>query len=134
MGTNTPRIHARDAARFIALVTACLAYSSAAAQTAQSLGAPPGDAKRGGVLYTQQLCHACHGTVGQGGERGAGPKIYPNPFPFQAFVMQVRKPRQAMPPYSEKHVSDQDLADMYHYLFSTKASPSAKDVPLLREF
>ena len=124
----------RAIARAIVLVTAGLACEPALPQTAQSLGAPPGDARRGGALYTRQLCHNCHGTVGQGGERGAGPKIYPNPFPFQAFVMQVRKPRQAMPPYSEKHVSDQDLADMYHYLFSTKPSPAAKDIPLLREF
>lgn len=121
-------------AGLIALVTAGLACGSAAAQTAQSLGAPPGDAKRGAQVYTQQLCHSCHGTLGQGGERGAGPKIYPNPFPYQAWVMQIRKPRQAMPPYSEKHVSDQDLADMYHYLFSTKPSPVAKDIPLLRDF
>jgi len=75
-----------------------------------------------------------HGTVGQGGERGAGPKIYPNPFPYAAFVMQVRKPRQGMPPYTDKHVSDQDLADMYHYLFSTKPAPAAKDIPLLKDF
>jgi len=72
--------------------------------------------------------------VGQGGERGAGPKIYPNPFPYAAWVMQIRKPRQVMPPYTDKHVSDQDLADMYHYLFSTKPSPAAKDVPLLKDF
>ena len=72
--------------------------------------------------------------MGQGGERGAGPRIYPNPWPFAAWVMQIRKPRAAMPPYSEKHVSDQDLADMYHYLFSTKPSPPAKDIPLLRDF
>ena len=133
--TNILRRHAPVvAARLISVVVAGLMCTGAAAQTAQSLGAPPGDAKRGAKVYTDQLCHSCHGTVGQGGERGAGPKIYPNPWPFQAFVMQVRKPRQAMPPYSEKHVSDQDIADMYHYLFSTKASPAAKDVPLLRDF
>src|SRR5687767_2503883 len=122
------------ARRLFTLLAAGLACTNAAAQTAQSLGAPPGDAKRGAVIYTQQLCHSCHGTVGQGGERGAGPKIYPNPFPFQAFVMQTRKPRQAMPPYTEKHLSDQDLADIYHYLFSTKPSPAAKDIPLLKDF
>ena len=107
---------------------------AAMAQTAQGLGAPAGSAERGKKLYMEQLCHTCHGTVGQGGERGAGPKIYPNPFPFPAFVMQVRKPRQAMPPYVEKYVSDQDLADIYHYLFSTKPSPAAKDIPLLKDF
>ena len=107
---------------------------NAAAQTAQSLGAPAGSAERGKKLYMQQLCHTCHGTLGQGGDRGSGPRIYPNPYPFQAFVAQVRKPRQGMPPYSEKNVSDQDLADMYHYLFSNKPSPAAKDIPLLKDF
>jgi mono/diheme cytochrome c family protein len=104
------------------------------AQTAQSLGAPAGDPQRGSEVFMQQLCYTCHGTVGQGGDRGAGPRLYPKPFPFQAFVQQVRKPRQAMPPYTEKHVSDQDLADIYAYLFSTKPSPAVKDIPLLRDF
>ena len=122
------------AAGFIAIMAAGFACNGAAAQTALSLGAPPGDAKRGAQLFTQHLCHNCHGTVGQGGERGAGPKIYPNPFPYQAFVTQVRRPRLVMPPYTDKHVSDQDLADIYHYLFSTKPSPAAKDIPLLRDF
>ena len=122
-----------DAVR-VFLSAALLASTTAAAQTAQSLGAPAGDATRGERVYMEQLCYTCHGTVGQGGERGAGPKIYPNPFPYQAWVMQIRKPRLAMPPYSEKHVSDQDLADMYHYLFATKRSPAAKDIPLLREY
>ena len=111
-----------------------LMAAGAAAQTAQSMGAPAGDAERGKKIYMQQLCYTCHGTVGQGGDRGSGPKIYPNPFPYVAFVGQVRKPRQTMPPYAESRVSDQDLADMYHYLFSTKPGPAAKDIPLLRDF
>ena len=117
------------------LVAAGLALTGGAlAQTAQGLGAPAGNVERGKKLYLEQLCYTCHGTAGQGGDRGSGPRIYPNPYPFQAFVMQVRKPRQGMPPYNEKHVSDQDLADMYHYLFSTKPSPAAKDIPLLKDF
>ena len=107
---------------------------SAIAQTAQSLGAPAGSAERGKKVYMEQLCYTCHGTVGQGGERGAGPKIYPNPFPYAAFAQQTRKPRQSMPPYTEKHLPEQDLADIYHYLFSTKPSPAAKDIPLLKDF
>jgi mono/diheme cytochrome c family protein len=116
------------------VATALVVTGSAAAQTAQSLGAPTGDAARGKKLYMEQLCHTCHGTLGQGGDRGSGPKIYPNPYPYVAFVNQVRKPRQTMPPYNEKNVSDQDLADMYHYLFSTRPSPAAKDIPLLKDF
>ena len=116
-------------------IAGCLAATSAAqAQTAQSLGAPAGDAARGKKVYMQQLCYTCHGTVGQGGDRGSGPKIYPNPFPYAAFLSQVRKPRQVMPPYNEQFVSDQDVADMYHYLFSNKPGPAAKDIPLLKDF
>jgi mono/diheme cytochrome c family protein len=113
---------------------ASLGAGAVLAQTAQSLGAPSGDAARGKKLYMEQLCHTCHDSVGQGGDRGSGPRIYPNPYPFAAFVVQVRKPRQVMPPYAEKNVSEQDLADMYHYLFSTKPSPAAKDIPLLKDF
>jgi mono/diheme cytochrome c family protein len=122
------RIHAGIAAAGLVLAT------GAAAQTAQGLGAPSGNAERGKKVYIQQMCHNCHGTVGQGGERGAGPKIYPNPFPYAAFAQQTRKPRSLMPPYTEKNLPEQDLVDIYHYLFSTKSSPAAKDIPLLKDF
>jgi mono/diheme cytochrome c family protein len=124
----------RTFVRHMLAACACLAASAATAQTAESLGAPPGNVERGRKVFMHELCYTCHGTVGQGGERGAGPKLYPNPFPWQAFLMQVRKPRQAMPPYTEKNLSDQEVADIYHYLFSTKPSPAAKDIPLLRDF
>ena len=115
-------------------VLSTFAAAGAAAQTAESLGAPPGNAKRGAQIFTQQLCHTCHGTQGQGGDRGSGPKIYPNPFPYAAFAQQTRKPRQVMPPYPEKTLPEQDLVDIYHYLFSTRPSPAAKDIPLLKDF
>src|SRR3977135_2497872 len=99
--------------RGFAAMAAALACAGAPAQTALSLGAPPGDAKRGSQVYMKQLFYTCHGTIGQGGESGAATTLYPNPYPFQAFVAQVRKPRQSMPPYTDKHVSDQDLADIY---------------------
>ena len=127
------RAKKRTLARAVS-ISVLLAATGVSAQTAESLGAPAGDVERGRKLYLEQLCYTCHGTIGQGGDRGSGPRIYPNPYPFPAFVMQVRKPRQGMPPYHEKHVSDQDLADMYHYLFSTRPSPAAKDLPLLRDF
>ena len=124
----------RTSVRHMLAVCACLVAPAAPAQTAESLGAPPGNAERGQKIFMYQLCYTCHGTVGQGGERGSGPRLYPNPFPWQAFLTQVRKPRQAMPPYTEKNLSDQDLADIYRYLFSTKPSPAANDIPLLRDF
>ena len=120
--------------QILAGFSAGLLCAGVAAQTAESLGAPPGNAKRGAQLYTQQLCHTCHGTMGQGGDRGSGPKIAPNPFPYAAFVQQTRKPRQAMPPYIEKHLPEQDLIDIYHYIASIKPPAAAKDIPLLRDF
>ncbi len=92
--------------------------------------AAPGTAARGQKLFMQNLCYTCHGTVGQGGDR-TGPKLAPNPFPYSAFVTQVRKPRQDMPKYSAEFLSDQDLADIYAYLASIKQGPAAKDIPLL---
>jgi len=99
----------------------------------QAQNAPAGSAERGQKIYMQQLCQSCHGTIGHSGGV-AGPKIAPNPFPWAAFAQQVRKPRQAMIPYSEKTLPEQDLADIYAYLVSIKPGPAAKDIPLLSGF
>ncbi|MES2563623.1 MAG: cytochrome c [Pseudomonadota bacterium] len=96
--------------------------------------APSGSAARGQKIYMHQACYTCHGTVGQGGERGAGPKIAPNPWPWVAFAQQTRKPRGVMIPYSDKHLPDQDLADIYAYILTIKPGPAAKDIPLLSGF
>ena len=94
--------------------------------------APNGDVQRGHAAFLKYQCYTCHGTLGQGGERGTGPKLAPNPFPWAGFEFQVRTPRQDMPAYRKQHVSDQDLADIYAYLRSIKASPSASAIPLLK--
>ena len=112
--------------RYSTIAALCALLSAAAhAQT------PTGNAEHGKQVFIHQLCYTCHGTVGQGGERGAGPKLAPNPFPWQAFEMQVRKPRQAMPPYTAKNLPDQDLADIYAYIQSVKPPAALKDIPLL---
>jgi mono/diheme cytochrome c family protein len=95
---------------------------------------PAGSAERGQKIFVHQMCHNCHGTVGQGGERGAGPRIAPNPFPWGAFEQAVRRPRQVMVPYTAKTLPDQDLADIYAYVVSIKTGPLAKDIPLLSGF
>jgi mono/diheme cytochrome c family protein len=113
------------------LVAACFAGLSGApfAQETQS-----GDAARGFKAYKHHLCDTCHGSVGQGGERGAGPKIAPAVWPYPAFAQQVRKPRQLMIPYSEKTLAENELADIHAYLRTIKTPPAAKDVPLLKDF
>ena len=95
--------------------------------------APQGSVENGKKLYQANWCQSCHGTVGQGGDRGAGPKIAPNPFPYEAFAHQVRRPRSSMPRYPVDFVSDQQLADIYAYVSSIKAGPGAKDIPALRD-
>ena len=104
-----------------------LVVSTALAQEKTPTGSP----ERGYQAYMRYQCYTCHGTIGQGADRGAGPKIAPNPFPWVAFETQVRRPRQDMPAYRKEFVSDQELADIYAYLLSVKPSPAAKDIPLL---
>lgn len=95
--------------------------------------APQGDAARGKAAYMKNMCYTCHGTAGQGGDRGSGPRLTPGLFPWEGFEQQVRHPRAVMPRYAAQHVGDQDLADIYAYLASMKPGPAAKDIPLLRE-
>ncbi|MDB5761919.1 MAG: hypothetical protein JWQ21_914 [Herminiimonas sp.] len=111
---------------------AALLYTSFA--NAADPNAPAGSAERGKQLFIKNTCISCHGTLGQGGERGAGPRLAPNPFPFVAVQMQLRQPRGEMPRYPVEFVSDQDLADIYAYLSSIPAGPAAKDIPLLKNF
>ena len=98
-----------------------------------SAQAPAGDAARGKQLYMKNMCYTCHGTAGQGGDRGSGPRIAYDVWPWEGFVKQVRRPREAMPRYDEKHVSDQEMADIYAYVASMKRGKKAAEIPLLKE-
>ena len=111
--------------RIAAAIAASLLAVGASAQNA------PGSPERGYKLYMEKMCYTCHGTVGQGGERGTGPRIAPTEWPLEAFVQQVRHPREDMPRYPAKFVSDQELADMYAYMKSIKRGSSVKDIVLL---
>src|SRR5581483_1129582 len=92
--------------------------------------APAGSAENGHTVYMKYMCYTCHGTVGQGADRGTGPKLAPTPVSFASFQAQLRTPRQDMPPYRKEFVSDQEVADLYAYLASIKPSPAAKELPL----
>jgi mono/diheme cytochrome c family protein len=92
---------------------------------------PEGAPDRGKQSYTKYMCYACHGTVGQGADRGTGPQIAPKVLPYPAFALQVRNPRLDMPAFRKEFVSDQELADIYAYLSTIKPGPSLKEIPLL---
>src|SRR3569623_2292349 len=95
----------------ITLLMAALLQSALAA--AADPTAPAGSAAHGRELFMQNMCYSCHGTQGQGGERGSGPRLAPDPFPFVAVEMQLRTPRGVMPRYPEQFVSRLDVADIY---------------------
>ena len=85
--------------------------------------APRGNAERGQTLFVKYGCHECHGREGQGAP-SSGPRVGPSPLALPAFTRAVRAPRNYMPPYTSKVVSDQDLADIHAFLTS-RARPAA---------
>lgn len=98
--------------------------------------APPGDVSRGHQLFVADGCYECHDYNGQGsGSRkpgvNPGPNLAPAPIPYAAFIKQVRTPRQSMPPYDAKLLSDQGAADIYAYLASQPPVKDARNIPLL---
>ena len=112
---------------FIAALTVLLLPHLALAQV------PAGDAARGKATYMKNMCYTCHGTAGQGGDRGSGPRIAYDVWPWEAFAQQIRRPRQTMPRYDRAHLGDADLADIYAYVGSVKSGAKAKDIPLLKD-
>lgn len=102
----------------LSLAIAGLAAGGALAQDA----APKGDPVHGKKVYVADGCWQCHGYQGQG---GAGPKLAPNPLPYEAVFRQLRKPRNVMPVYTHVTTPDQDVADIYAYL---ETIPKAKTV------
>ncbi len=112
------------------LLSAALFVFAVSAASAQEQ-APGGSAVRGYQAYMRVQCYTCHGTVGQGAERGTGPRLAPKPMSWTSFAHQVRVPRRTMPAYRKPFLSDQDLADIYAYMLSIKPSAAAKDIQLL---
>ena len=92
----------------------------------------PAAIKRGETLYMQHQCYSCHATQGQGGERNAGPKIFPNPTPFVAFELQMRTPRNVMPRYSVQNINALQLKDLYAFVENMRTSPPVAQIPLLQ--
>ena len=111
-------------------IIAALAAGLALAAQAE---APQGDAGRGKAAFMKNMCYTCHGSVGQGGDRGSGPRIAYDVWPWEGFAQQVRHPREAMPRYPKELLADQDLADIYAYVSSFKKGPKASEIPLLKE-
>jgi ubiquinol-cytochrome c reductase cytochrome c subunit len=89
------------------------------------------DPEKGRELYIKNGCWQCHGFVGQGGI--TGPKLAPEPKPFDFLNVFIRHTNGPMPKYSEKILSKEDLAEIHSYLASIPKGASAKDIPLLNQ-
>ncbi|SRR5258706_6826179 len=96
-----------------------------AVPSAKSSEKQSGNAENGKQLFVKYGCYECHGREGQGSSM-TGPRLAPNPIPFDALVSYVRRPMREMPPYTDKVVSDQELADIYAFLKSRPRPPAAK--------
>ena len=107
--------------RRLALCAAALSLVAGAAHAA--------DPQNGRKLFMEHICYSCHGTAGAGGG-AAGPKIAPGPLPLAAFTRQLRHPNR-MPPYTDKLISDAEVADIHAYLSSVPAAKSPSQIPLL---
>ncbi len=88
-------------------------------------------ADKGKELFLKHGCWQCHGERAQGGV--TGPKLAPNPMPWEALQTFVRTTNRAMPPYREAILSNDDLADIYAYLQSIPKGPDSKAIPLLNQ-
>ena len=110
-----------------AVVSFC---SFLAAQGRPAAGAAAANLDNGKKVFSTQRCDGCHGPQGQGGTgQLAGPQIAPPPTDLAAFVRQVRRPNDQMPPFSAQQVSDADLQDVFAYLTSLKPGAGAAQAP-----
>jgi len=92
------------------------------------------DAVKGKADFMKYGCWQCHGTEGQGSAiTSAGKVLAPDPMPLETFIAFVRSTDRAMPPYSEKVLPNEDLADMHAYLSTIPKPKDYKSIPLLNQ-
>jgi mono/diheme cytochrome c family protein len=89
-------------------------------------------AENGKRLFQKDGCYQCHGSVAQGGGYN-GPRLAPNPPPLSFILTYIRKPNGAMPPYTEKVISDKQISDIYAFLKSIPQPRDPKTIPALNK-
>jgi mono/diheme cytochrome c family protein len=107
------------------------AVALAAALVAGHGAAFAASAERGKVEFIKHGCWQCHGEQGQGG--ATGPKLAPDPIPFDTLSNFVRTTSRNMPPFREPILSNEDLADIYAYLQSIPKGPDPKSIAILNQ-
>jgi mono/diheme cytochrome c family protein len=102
-----------------------------ATMTAVAALAQNGDASNGKKLFLRDGCYECHGYAGQGGAAGA--RIAAIGMNAQGLIRYVRAPAGAMPAFTDKVITDQELTDIWAYLQTMPKAKSPKDIPLLND-
>jgi mono/diheme cytochrome c family protein len=91
-------------------------------------------AEKGKVNFVKFGCWQCHGYEGQGSVATSNSKVLaPDPLPWEGFSAYVRTSNTGMPPYTEKVLSNDDLADIYAFLQSVPKPRDYKTIPLLNK-
>jgi len=104
------------------------AASAAAPQVAAAVP-PEGNAQNGAKIFVAYGCFECHGRMAQGAA-ATGPRLGPHPISIAGMMKELRHPNE-MPPYSEKTVTDAEIADIHAFLASLPDPPKPDSIPLL---
>jgi ubiquinol-cytochrome c reductase cytochrome c subunit len=88
-------------------------------------------AENGKRVFVRDGCYECHGYAGQGTIAGA--RIGPPVLNAEGMIRYIRKPAGAMPAFTDKVLSDQEVNDIYAYLKTMPAPKPVKDIPLLNQ-
>lgn len=89
------------------------------------------NAENGKRIFVRDGCYQCHGYSGQGTIAGA--RIGPPVLNAQGMIRYIRRPAGAMPAFTDKVLSDQEVNDIYAYLKTMPAPKPVKDIPLLNQ-
>ena len=87
------------------------------------------DVANGKKIFLRDGCYECHGYDGQGTIQGA--RLAPPVLNADGMIRYIRKPAGAMPAFTDKVLSDQEVKDIYAYLKSLPGPKPVKDIPLL---
>ncbi len=76
--------------------------------------------QQGERLFILKGCLGCHGASARG---GVGPSLAATGLPFDAFLSQLRNPRNLMPQFPPDVVSDDDARSIFEYVRTVAAPP-----------
>src|SRR5580692_1849708 len=87
--------------------------------------------ENGKRVFVRDGCYECHGYAGQGTIAGA--RIGPPVLNAQGMIRYIRRPAGAMPAFTDKVLSDQEVNDIWAYLKTMPVPKPVKDIPLLNQ-